>query len=148
MDFEASLLWDGDPPREPALPTDTFPPCVRVSVEERREGGGREVCGRILALEEDNLRLAFDGVLRRLAVFAGVTGAVFQSRCVRGLSPGVPEPATVRGVAESLISAGFPVSFGPVWLPVEDGSLVLGSHGMHEELEGYLVNGGGWSPRP
>jgi hypothetical protein len=116
-------------------------------VEELDEEGGRRICGKILALEERDLRLAIDGAIHGLTVFAGVTGAVFRSRVVMGPSPGVPEPALVCSLAEDLASAGFAVSFGPVWVPVEDGTLVLGSRGRHEELEGYLLCGEEWSPR-
>lgn len=135
-EFSATLLWDRheDAPPAPTLPT--LPGNVRCSVAETDAPGEarRELLGEVLALTERDLGRALETVLRSLTAAAALSGAVLETRVVRGARPRAAPSGAVQALALDLWDAGFAVRFGPSWTPAPGGGVAVGFGGAEAEL--------------
>ncbi len=139
-EFGATLLWDRaeDAPPGPTLPI--LPESVRCSAVETDTPGEarREILGEILALTERDLGLALETVLRSLTAAAALSGAVLETRVVRGARPRAVPSTAMQALALDLWDAGFAVRFGPSWTPSPGGGVAVGFGGAEAELGRFL----------
>lgn len=144
--FGATLLWDRgeDAQPNPALPT--LPANVRCSVVERDGPGeaGREILGEIHALTRRDLGLALETVLRSLTVAAALSDALLETRVLRVMHPRATPSRTVQALGVDLRDAGFPVRFGPSWMPAPDGAVAVGFRGAEAELARFFGRHPSW----
>jgi hypothetical protein len=73
---------------------------------------------------------------------------VLETRAVRLTDPTVTPAALVEVLARQLWDAGFPVSFGPSWIPAPDADISVGTRGLEEAFEAFLLTHTVWSPLP
>lgn len=144
-DFRAVLEWDEAPPHPPScLPAPDGP--FRHDLEESLSPCGTrlEVRGGIRAMT--GLDGALEGVMRRVADAAAVSGAVLEMRVLREAPPRGFRPDLVQALAADLWRAGFRVRLAPCWDPAGADGLALGVRGEEEGLREFLREHPRWSP--
>jgi hypothetical protein len=104
----------------------------------------RHVSCEIRALHAGQLTDALDGALRSVTAHATLTEAVLETRAVRLADPTAPSAALVEELARQLWSAEIPVSFGPSWTPTPGADVSVGSRGLEEALDAFLLAHPAW----
>ena len=144
-DFRAVLEWDEAPELPPSCLPAPNVPFRHDLVEAPSPCGTRlEVRGSIRAMA--GLGGALEGVMRRVAGAASVSGAVLEMRVLREAPPRLFPPDLVQALATDLWRAGFSVRLAPCWEPVCQAGLVLGARGDEEGLRAFLRDHPGWDP--
>ena len=145
-EFGATLVWDRaeDVPPGPMLPA--LPETVRCSVVETGEAGEarREILGEVRALTQRDLGSTLEAVLRSLTSGAAISGALLETRVVRGTPPRAMPSLTVQSLALDLWDAGFAVRFGPSWTPSSGGGVAVGFGGAEGELTRFFGEHASW----
>jgi hypothetical protein len=144
-DFRAVLEWEEAPERPPScLPGPAGP--FRHDLEEAPSPCGTrlEVRGSVRAMA--GLDGALDGVMRRVACVAAVSGAVLEMRVLREAPPRPFPSDLVQALATDLWRAGFSVRLAPCWDPVGPEGLAVGARGEEEGLRDFLRDHPRWSP--
>ena len=100
--------------------------------------------GGIRALTESSLAGALDGVMRRVADVAALSGAVLELRVLREAPPRSVDPDHVEALAADLWRAGFGVRFAPCWEAVGPGGPVLGARGNEGAIREFLGDHPRW----
>ena len=144
-DFRAVLEWDEAPGRLPSClpaPDGAF----RHDLREAPSPCGRrlEVRGSIRAMA--GLGGAIEGVMRRVAGAAAVSGAVLEMRVLREAPPRPFPPDLVQALATDLWRAGFRVRLAPCWEPVGPAGLALGARGGEDDVRAFLREHPEWGP--
>lgn len=139
----------GEPmPSGPVL-GEPCPPGAKLFFLEQSRGPS-EVCRvscEVRALRPGPLVGAVDAVLRSVADYAALAGAVLEIRLVRLADPAIPPAALVEGLARQLWEAGLRVSFGPSWTPAAGADVSVGTGGSEATFEDFLRDHPAWRPR-
>jgi hypothetical protein len=151
ISFEATLKWrpdDGIPAR---LVLDGLAPGARfyslVQAEDTVSAVRRVSC-EVRAFYAKQLTSALDVLLRSVTTHAAQSEAVLEARTVRLADPAVTSATLVEALARQLWDAGFPVSFGPSWKPALDADVSIGTRGLEEDFEAFLLTRPAWKLPP
>ena len=145
VDFRATLEWEAPEGRPPSCLPVPEGPCRHDLSETLSPCGTRlEVRGGIRALTESSLAGALDGVMRRVADVAALSGAVLELRLLREAPPRSVDPDHVEALAADLWRAGFGVRFAPCWEAVGPGGPVLGARGNEGAIREFLGDHPRW----
>jgi hypothetical protein len=125
-------------PHEPVLP-ELLLGAARCSIAETEGPETRCLVGEITAFSPAELGSALEAVLRSLTAVAGLTEAMLEVGVVRTVPPRVAAPRALEELACDLWSAGFPVRFGPSWVPAPEADVYAGSGdgGLQEFLRSH-----------
>ncbi len=139
VDFRATLEWEAPEGRPPSCLPEPEGSCRHDLSERLSPCGTRlEVRGGIRALMEGSLARALDGVMRRVADAAAVSGAVLEMRVLREAPPRSVNPDDVQALAADLWRSGFAVRFEPCWEAVGPEGPVLGAQGNEWAIREFL----------
>ena len=120
---------------------------ARISVAETQDPGSsgrRIISGEIRALTLQELGSALDAVLRRVTTAAALTEAVLEVEAVRWATPKAASPRALQALARDLWEAGFPVRFGPSWVPAPGADVCVGVGGASLDLGDFLSTHPSW----
>ena len=151
VSFEATLFWRPDDGIPAGFVLDGSMSGAKVySLVQTDDPASttRQVSCEIRALHAEKLAAALDAALRSVAARAALDEAVLETRAVRLADPTVTPAALVEVLARQLWDAGFPVSFGPSWIPAPDADISVGTRGLEEAFEAFLLTHTVWSPLP
>lgn len=150
MEIWASLSWKSpeDILQDSLLPV--FPEKIMSTLEPSLEfeKATRLVTGELRALSDQDLTSALNLVLRAITSKAALTEAVLEIRTVRLASSLVVSAPLICEMARELCNAGFCVTFGPTWEPVQDADLVLGTAGAKSILKEFIEETTPWEMAP
>ncbi|MBV9452961.1 MAG: hypothetical protein JOZ19_02375 [Rubrobacter sp.] len=102
----------------------------------------------VRAFYTEQLTGALDALLRYVTTHAALSDAVLEIRTVRLAAPTVTAVKIVEALAWQLWDAGFPVSFGPSWMPAPDADVSVGSWGLEEAFEAFFRMHPAWKLSP
>ena len=151
VSFEATLFWrpdDGIPAGSVLDGSVSGAKVYSLVQTDDPASTTRQVSCEIRALHAEKLAAALDAALRSVAARAALDEAVLETRAVRLADPTVTPAALVEVLARQLWDAGFPVSFGPSWIPAPDADISVGTRGLEEAFEAFLLTHTVWSPLP
>ena len=112
---------------------------TRCSITGDPQTDTRRLAGETRAFSTLELASALEAALRSVTVVAGLTEAMLEVGVVRIAPPRVASPRAVEELARDLWSAGFPVRFGPSWVPAPEADVYAGSGdgGLQEFLRSH-----------
>lgn len=151
ISFEATLKWQPDDRIPAELVLDEPTPGARFySLVQIKDtvSAIRQVSCEIRAFYAEQLTGALDVLLRYVTTHAALSETVLETRAVRLTDPAVTSATLVEALARQLWYAGFPVSFGPSWKPAHDADVSVGTQGLEEAFEAFLLTHPAWKLPP
>jgi hypothetical protein len=106
--------------------------------------GNEKISCEIRAFHVEQLTGALDAVLRSVAAHAALTEAVLETRAVRLSDPMVVPSPLVEALARQLSDAGLRTSFGSSWVPISGADLSVGTRGLEDAFETFVVRNPAW----
>jgi hypothetical protein len=151
ISFEATLKWRPDDGIMAGLVLDEPTPGARfyflAQVEDAVAAILRVSC-EVRAFYAEQLTGALDVLLRYVTTHAALSDAILEIRTVRLADPTVTSATLVEALARQLWNAGFPVSFGPSWKPAPEADVSVGTWGLEEAFEAFLLTHPAWKLPP
>lgn len=151
ISFEATLKWQLDDGITAELVLDEPPTGARfysLAQVEDTVSAIRRVSCEVRAFYAEQLTSALDVLLRCVTTHAALSEAVVETRAVRLADPAVTFATLVEALARQLWDAGLPISFGPSWKPAPDADVSVGTRGLEEAFEAFLLTHPAWKLPP
>jgi hypothetical protein len=151
ISFEATLKWQLDDGITAELVLDEPPTGTRfysLAQVEDTVSAIRRVSCEVRAFYAEQLTSALDVLLRCVTTHAALSEAVVETRAVRLADPAVTFATLVEALARQLWDAGLPISFGPSWKPAPDADVSVGTRGLEEAFEAFLLTHPAWKLPP